>query len=49
MLPVMNKPIPIHSVELPEYTADAEPDYPTVGRKLDQVIETHFQDRKMSH
>jgi hypothetical protein len=44
----MGDSIPIYTVSLPEYTAEEEPDYPAVGRKLDQVIETHFPDKKMA-
>jgi hypothetical protein len=48
MLPAMSIPISIHSVSIPEYTAEEKPDYSAVGRKLDPVIETHFPDRKMA-
>ena len=44
----MSKLASIYSVLLPEYTAEDEPDFPAVGRKLDQVIETHFPDRKIA-
>ena len=44
----MRDSIPIYTISLPEYTAEEEPDYPAVGRKLDQVIETHFPDKKMA-
>lgn len=42
----MSNPISIYSVSIPEYTAEEKPDYSAVGRKLDQVIETHFPDRR---
>jgi hypothetical protein len=43
----MSRSISLYSVSIPEYTADAEPDYAAVGRALDPVIESHFADRKL--
>src|SRR5262249_6879761 len=48
ILPAMSTPIPIYTVSIPEHTSDKKPNYPAIGRKLDQVIETHFPDRKMA-
>lgn len=34
---------PIHSISIPEYSIDTQPDYAVVGSKIDQVIAENFE------
>lgn len=41
----MPSSIPVYTIALPEYRAEPDTDWQAVGRKLDRLIEAHFQGR----
>lgn len=40
--------VPLYTIALPEYTVDLEPDYLSIGKKLDRLIETHFPNSRIA-
>lgn len=45
---MLNDVVPVYTIALPEYTIEQEPDWLPIGRKLDQLIETHFQGKRLA-
>jgi hypothetical protein len=46
--PAMKDAIPVYTIALPEYTIEQEPDWLPIGRKLDQLIESHFPGKRIA-
>jgi hypothetical protein len=44
----MEEAISVYTIALPEYTIEQERDWLPIGRRLDQLIETHFQGRRIA-
>jgi len=44
----MNFSIPVYSISLPEYRVEPETDWLAVGRKLDNLIMTRFQGKRLA-
>ena len=44
----MNDAIPVYTIALPEYTIEQEPDWLPIGRKLDQLIESHLPGKRLA-
>ncbi|MDD2934976.1 MAG: hypothetical protein PHX25_00705 [Candidatus Pacebacteria bacterium] len=40
--------IPIYQVKVPEYQTDVQPDFKTIGAKIDRCIIKHFLDQKLA-
>ena len=44
----MNSSIPVYTISLPEYKIEAETDWLAVGRRLDDLVMTHFQGKRLA-
>jgi hypothetical protein len=48
MLRMIEDAIPVYTIALPEYTREQKPSHLPIGRKLDQLIETHFPGKRLA-
>ncbi len=44
----MSHSVPVYTIALPEYKIEPDTDWPAVGRKLDNLLMTHFQGRRLA-
>jgi hypothetical protein len=43
----MSVPLPVYTISLPEYKSERQTDWLSVGRKLDRLIITHFEGKRL--